>query len=139
MRALVCSRDERTREWVRDSLGPAWEVEEARDGSDILRAAARERADLVVLDELSAPYGVFGTSLELKQTAAPPGVLILLHRREDAWLARWSRADRWLVRPVDPFELASAVAEIAAAPRRPAPEGEAITVPAEETSGELAG
>ena len=33
-------------------------------------------------------------------------IVILLERRQDEWLARWSGADAWFVKPVDPFELA---------------------------------
>jgi DNA-binding response OmpR family regulator len=43
-------------------------------------------------------------------------VIVILERAQDQWLAKWSGADRWLVRPVDPFELAEAV-------RAPAPIG----------------
>ena len=39
-------------------------------------------------------------------------IVILLERKHDAWLARWSGADAWFVRPVDPFELADRVLEL---------------------------
>jgi DNA-binding response OmpR family regulator len=39
-------------------------------------------------------------------------IMILLERSHDAWLARWSGADAWFVRPVDPFELADRLLEL---------------------------
>jgi hypothetical protein len=36
-------------------------------------------------------------------------VIILLDRKVDEWLARWSGADAWFVKPIDPFALADAV------------------------------
>ena len=39
-------------------------------------------------------------------------IVILLERKHDVWLARWSGADAWFVRPVDPFELADRVLEL---------------------------
>jgi DNA-binding response OmpR family regulator len=32
--------------------------------------------------------------------------------RQDSWLARWSGADAWFVKPVDPFELADRLVEL---------------------------
>ena len=39
-------------------------------------------------------------------------IVILLERSHDAWLARWSGADAWFVKPVDPFELADRLLEL---------------------------
>jgi hypothetical protein len=39
-------------------------------------------------------------------------VIILLDRSQDAWLAEWSGADGWVVKPADPFRLAELVAEV---------------------------
>ena len=38
--------------------------------------------------------------------------MIVLERKHDAWLARWSGANAWFVRPVDPFELADRLVEL---------------------------
>jgi DNA-binding response OmpR family regulator len=38
--------------------------------------------------------------------------VILLERMHDAWLAKWSGADAWFVKPVDPFELADRLLEL---------------------------
>jgi DNA-binding response OmpR family regulator len=37
--------------------------------------------------------------------------VILLDRKQDEWLARWSGADAWFVKPVDPFALADALVD----------------------------
>ena len=42
----------------------------------------------------------------------PGSVVSLLDRPQDAWLARWSGADAWFVKPVNPFELGDRLAEI---------------------------
>ena len=39
-------------------------------------------------------------------------IVILLERKHDAWLAGWSGADAWFVKPVDPFELADRLLEL---------------------------
>lgn len=135
MKALVVSADERARAWVRGALGPAWTVRDAADGIEALgmaraalQAALRAREaietakpvtvsgepfDLVIAWEQAEPYGAFGLCRDLKHLEEPPAVIVLLDRPHDAWLARWSRADRWLVQPVAPFELAAAARELA--------------------------
>ena len=39
-------------------------------------------------------------------------IVILLDRPQDAWLAEWSGADAWFVKPFDPFELADRVVDL---------------------------
>jgi hypothetical protein len=39
-----------------------------------------------------------------------PPVLLITGRREDAWLAAWSRAEASVIHPIDPFTLANTVA-----------------------------
>jgi hypothetical protein len=39
-------------------------------------------------------------------------IVILLERSQDAWLARWSGADAWFVKPPDPFEVADRLWEL---------------------------
>lgn len=120
VKVLIVSEHEPGRRWVRSALGPAWEPLEAANGLEARAIAEREAVDLVVTDETTEPYGAFGLARELKMTARPPAVIVLLERREDAWLARWSGADRWFVRPVDSFALARAAQELA---RERAPAG----------------
>jgi DNA-binding response OmpR family regulator len=81
---------------------------EASDGEQGVRVAFRERPDAVVADEIASRAGAFALAKDLRGAAEPyPGVIaILLERRQDSWLAEWSGADAWFVKPVDPFELA---------------------------------
>jgi hypothetical protein len=39
-------------------------------------------------------------------------VLLITGRREDAWLAAWSRAEASVIHPIDPFTLANTVANL---------------------------
>ena len=48
----------------------------------------------------------------------------MLERKHDVGLARWSGADAWFVRPVDPFQLADRLVELIQASRGPHPEQE---------------
>jgi hypothetical protein len=38
--------------------------------------------------------------------------LLITGRREDAWLAAWSRAEASVIHPIDPFTLANTVADL---------------------------
>ena len=86
----------------------------AKNGELGIRAALRDRPEIVVADEISSRAGAFALAKALRDDTVPfTGVIvILLERKHDAWLARWSGADAWFVRPVDPFELADRVLEL---------------------------
>ena len=89
------------------------EVFDAPDGVAGARIAWRERPEVVLADEIMSRAGAFALTLELKGAEPPfPGrVIILLDRPQDVWLAEWSGADGWMVKPADPFRLADMVAE----------------------------
>jgi DNA-binding response OmpR family regulator len=95
-------------------LGLQLEFLEATDGERGLRVAFRERPDVVVTDEIASRAGAFALAKDLRGAREPyPGaIVILLDRRQDAWLARWAGADAWYVKPVDPFELADRLLEL---------------------------
>jgi DNA-binding response OmpR family regulator len=86
----------------------------AKNGELGIRAALRDRPQIVVADEIASRAGAFALAKALRDDTEPfTGVIvILLERKHDAWLARWSGADAWFVRPVDPFELADRVLEL---------------------------
>jgi len=86
----------------------------AKNGDLGIRAALRDRPQIVIADEIASRAGAFALAKALRDDAIPyTGVIvILLERKHDAWLARWSGADAWFVRPVDPFELADRVLEL---------------------------
>jgi DNA-binding response OmpR family regulator len=95
-------------------LGAPVELLEAGNGELGLRLAWRERPDVVVADEFASRAGAFAMARDLRGQVEPfPGVIvILLDRPHDTWLAEWSGADAWFVKPVDPFELAGRVVEL---------------------------
>lgn len=109
MKIMVVSEDPRARDWVRKSIGNDVAYVDAANGLEALRLAEKEEPDVVIADETTEPYGAFGLARELKMMPRPPRVVVLLERAQDSWLARWSGADHWLLRPVDPFELAETV------------------------------
>lgn len=112
MKALVVSSHQASRARLRAALGVYWETDEAADGLEALRLVRDGDFDLVIADEATEPFGAFGLARELKILDLPPGVIVVLDRKQDEWLTKWSGADRWLVRPVDPFELARIAAEV---------------------------
>ncbi len=71
------------------------------------------RADLFILDGEAVPEGGMGVARQLKDEIfnCPP-VLLITGRREDAWLAAWSRAEASVIHPIDPFTLANSVADL---------------------------
>jgi len=83
----------------------------AKDGIQGIRLAWRELPDVVIADEIASRAGAFALARDLKGATTPfPGVVvILLERPQDAWLAEWSGADAWFVKPVNPFELAATI------------------------------
>ena len=69
--------------------------------------------DLFILDGESVPEGGIGIARQLKDEVfnCPP-VLVITGRKEDAWLAAWSRAEANVLHPVDPFTLSHTVADL---------------------------
>lgn len=69
--------------------------------------------DLFILDGEATPEGGMGVARQLKdEVYLCPPVLLVVARREDAWLAAWSRAEASVTHPVDPFTLASTAADL---------------------------
>ncbi|MGN6472550.1 MAG: hypothetical protein ACTHK4_02735 [Mycobacteriales bacterium] len=69
--------------------------------------------DLAILDGEAAPSGGMGLARQIKdEIDSPPPVVLLVARRDDAWLATWSRAEAVVPHPVDPVTLANAVTSL---------------------------
>jgi DNA-binding response OmpR family regulator len=120
MDVLLVSPDPRSRDLmalavrsIERSLGTEIRFRAAANGELGIRAAMRDRPEVVVADEIASRAGAFALAKSLRDDADPfVGVIvILLERKHDTWLARWSGADAWFVKPVDPFELADRVLE----------------------------
>jgi DNA-binding response OmpR family regulator len=130
VKVLLVSPDAESRDLLRISvgsierrLGESVSFLEAQDGEQGARIGLRERPDAVVADEIASRAGAFSLARDLRGAVEPyrGPIVIVLERKHDAWLARWSGADAWMVRPVDPFELADRLVELIQASRaRPA-------------------
>jgi CheY-like chemotaxis protein len=117
---LVYSSSETVRARIRSALGvrPAPGIEmdyvEATTGAEVI-ARCDEGVDLAVLDGEAAPTGGLGLCRQLKdELDAPPPVLVIVGRRDDAWLATWSRAEAVVQHPIDALQLTDAVLQLAA-------------------------
>jgi len=110
---LVYSDDPAVRERVRIAVGrrpdPALDPIdwlEAADGGALVTRVDEGGVAVCILDGEAAPEGGMGLSRQLKNEIADcPAVLLLVMRKDDHWLARWSLADAWVQMPIDPVEL----------------------------------
>lgn len=120
MTILVHSDDTATREKVRFAIGrrpaadlPMVEFVEVATHPAVIKALEAGGVDVAVLDGEAVPSGGMGIARQIKEEIyqAPP-ILLLIGRRDDAWLATWSRADAAVSYPLDPLAIASAVADL---------------------------
>ena len=120
---IVAARDD-TRDLMRLAvrsierrLGEPIEFLEANNGERGRIVALRHRPAAVVADEFASREGAFSLARSLRGDVDPyaGAVVILLDREQDRWLARWSGADAWFVKPVDPFALADQLVALVAA------------------------
>jgi len=126
IRVVIYSHDSAVRAAVISALGrkiaadlPAHEILEFAT-APALRAfvdrpdlAGNFKADLFILDGEAVPEGGMGLARQLKDEVfnCPP-VLLITGRKEDAWLAAWSRAEATVIHPIDPFTLAQSAAAL---------------------------
>jgi hypothetical protein len=62
--------------------------------------------DLAILDGEATPEGGMGIAKQLKdEIDHGPPIVVLTGRRDDAWLATWSRAEAAVPQPIDPIRL----------------------------------
>lgn len=65
--------------------------------------------DLVLADADTAPTGGFALAREMKARVRMdqdvPPVVLLIARDQDKFLAKWSEADAFIIKPADPFNL----------------------------------
>ena len=118
MTVLVYSDDVDTRERVKLAIGrrPAADVPfvswlECATGPAVISALDKGGIDVAILDGEAAPTGGMGIARQAKDEIFQcPPIVVLTGRVADAWLAAWSRAEAAVPHPLDPIELASAVA-----------------------------
>ena len=71
------------------------------------------KIDLFIVDGEATPEGGLGVARQLKDEVFNcPQVLAITGRKEDAWLAAWSKAEASVTHPIDPFTLARTVADL---------------------------
>ena len=127
LQILLYASDRTVREQVRLSLGrkvagdlPEIRVVEVATQPAVIAAMDAGGVDLAILDGEAAPGGL-GLCRQLKDEIFDcPPVLVLVGRRDDAWLATWSLADGVLAHPVDPLALPATVAGLLRARREAA-------------------
>jgi DNA-binding response OmpR family regulator len=117
---IVYSDDPAVRDAVRTAVGrrPAPDLGrvewvECAAGPDLIRLVDKGGVDLVILDGEAWPTGGLGLARQMKDELvdAPPTV-VLIARRDDRWLAKWSMADAVLALPIDPPALIEACADL---------------------------
>ena len=80
---------------------------------DSKKPGSEKPIDLFILDGEAVPEGGIGMARQLKDEVFQcPPVLLMTGRRDDAWLAAWSRAEANVLHPIDPFTLANTVADL---------------------------
>lgn len=97
------------------------EVLAAYDGRVALTLTRERSPDAVVVTSSLGSMGGLAVAREIKTSAEAgehrdPKVVVLLEREADVWLAGWSRCDAWLVKPVDPQDVADLVRELLTLP-----------------------
>ena len=112
-------------QWVRDQVrsafvGPGQEVVEVTRGQDVRDTFARIDPDLVVLDLQIGNMGGVAVAIDLRLEESGgrlphARILLLLDRRDDAFIARRADVDLTLVKPVDAGVLRRAAAPLLAA------------------------
>ncbi|BBY54654.1 Rv3143 family two-component system response regulator [Mycolicibacillus koreensis] len=120
LRVLVYSDDARTRAQVMTALGtrlhpdlPPLQFTEVATEPVVIREVDAGGIDLAVLDGEAAPAGGMGIAKQLKDEVDPcPPIVVLTGRADDAWLAKWSRAELAIPHPIDPIALSHAVLEL---------------------------
>ena len=89
----------------------------AFDGKLALALAREHSPGAAVLSSSLGQLGGLACSREVKISAEQgeipdPKIVVLFEREADTWLAGWSRCDAWLVKPVDPVDVADLVRQL---------------------------
>ena len=123
--------------WVRDQVrsafvGPGQEVVEVTRGQDVRAKVDELEPDLVVLDLQIGNMGGVAVAIDLRLEESGGRlphvpILLLLDRRDDAFIARRADVDLTLVKPVDAGVLRRAAAPLLAAAKSTADDDEPAT------------
>jgi len=96
---------------------PGTTIRWVRRGEDVREAINSRPVDLVIADMQIGAMGGIAVALDVRLEAdagrlEPCPVLILLDRRPDVFMARRSGAEGWIVKPLDPIRMRTAVAAL---------------------------
>lgn len=124
LRILVYSDNPRTREQVRLALGkrihpelPEIEYVDVATAPMVISQMDAGGFDLAIFDGEATPAGGMGVAKQVKDEIDDcPPILVLTGRADDAWLAKWSRAEAAVAHPIDPIRLTDAVVSLLRAP-----------------------
>lgn len=94
--------------------GPDLFIEEVASGSDVRARVQDGDIDLVIVDMQIGSMGGMAICMDLRHeesygASEPVAVLMLLDRRADVFLARRSGAEGFVVKPLDPQRVRTAV------------------------------
>ncbi len=117
MKVLVYSDDSNTRSQILLALGkrphpdlPDVEYVECATEPVVIATMDAGGVDLAILDGEAVPAGGIGICRQLKDEIYQcPPIMVIIGRREDGWLATWSRADAVVSHPIDPLALVEQV------------------------------
>ncbi len=98
---------------------PAITVRELTEGRDVRPSVNESTPDLVIVDQQIGRMGAMAVCLDLHLEHGAGRlphipVLMLLDRRADVFLARRSKAEGWVVKPLDPLRLGRAITKLLA-------------------------
>lgn len=119
VKVLVVNQDPRLSLEIASALAGDQDVEllEVRTPERALRLLDDGASfDVIVADNDTAPTGGFALAHEVKDRGRlgrdVPPVVLLLARDQDKFLARWSKADAFMLKPIDPFDLHTVVTAV---------------------------
>ncbi|HUH67698.1 MAG TPA: hypothetical protein VLZ05_01775 [Mycobacterium sp.] len=126
LRILVYSDNANTRQQVIRALGkhlhpdlPELSYVEVATGPMVIRQMDEGGIDLAILDGEATPTGGMGIAKQLKdELETCPPIVVLTGRPDDAWLAKWSRAEAAVPHPLDPIVLGRTVLGLLGTPTR---------------------
>ena len=99
--------------------GPDTTIRWVRRGEDVREEINQRPADLVIADMQIGTMGGIAVALDLRLEVDagrldPCPVLLVLDRRPDVFMARRAQVDGYLVKPIDPIRLRTAVSSLLA-------------------------
>lgn len=126
MKILLVSGGPSLTRQVTSALPPAADVLEVRTPQRGLAVLdeGEHTFDVILGDADTHPTGGFYLAREVRARQTDgrevPPIVLLIARPQDEYLCRWAQADAWVVKPIDPFDLAEVLDAVAAGAKVPA-------------------